>query len=258
MKQVQFRNQIKGTRGYGTIMLKGIATDTEYFLYDTRNLNKILILTIQDFTTKSYKVEETTELTDKEVWILEEYAGCLTDFNYFKRRKDEFEAEILGLANNNEQLAVSDLLTSFETYANCKDEYEYTLKRVVELNKKLEEVEKSLITYLSERKTPKKLDFIELIQDKTDTKLVNNQLVLTFEGQVPLRDLAHLLSHNGVMFNTDGLLEVELKTEGNMNDINYKVEVFYNIVQPLTKSLTNELIEEFNEATKILSNLDNK
>ena len=93
MKQVQITSLIKGTKDYGSVVLKGIATDTNYFVYDTRNPIQILTLTIKDFTTKSYKVEETHELTDKEVWILEEYVDYLTDYNYFKRRKDKFEAE---------------------------------------------------------------------------------------------------------------------------------------------------------------------
>jgi hypothetical protein len=259
MKQVQITSLIKGTKDYGSVVLKGIATDTNYFVYDTRNPIQILTLTIKDFTTKSYKVEETHELTDKEVWILEEYVDYLTDYNYFKRRKDEFEAEILGLANNNEQLAVIDLLASFETYANCKDEYEYTLKRVVELNNKLEEIEKGLIHYLNELADTdsKEVNFIELINSKTGTYLDGTQLNLTIEGHAPLKELSNVLAFNSVMFNTDGLLKLELITEGMIDDLNFRVEVTYPIVEPLTRSLTNELIEEFKEAAKFLKTLNN-
>lgn len=258
MKQVQFRNKIKGTRGYNEIFLTGILLNGMYVVYDCKNTSQILTIPEHDSSTNSYTIEVITDLPTKDVCFLEDYVACLENVNYFINRRDVFEDGLDKLMGNPEKLSVLELVDKFAEYANCKEDYNYTLNNIEHFKKQLKDLEKEFVTYKNKRPLTNQEELINVIQNKTDAYLVNNVLLLTFEGQVPLRDLAHLLSHNGVMFNTDGLLEVELKTEGNMNDINYKVEVFYNIVQPLTKSLTNELIEEFNEATKILSNLDNK
>jgi hypothetical protein len=254
MKQVQLRNINKESDNYNKIVCKGLMSDNGNQLYLLDSVEKLNLfdMAIKDLNSRFVDLEGTNDLTDIELGFLDEFANCVTTLKYYNRKKDYFENEGKRLASNEDNLTLLDLLECYKELDACKEDYIQGLTRIDEINKQLEELQKSFSNYLSNTKEDSDIDLLELILTNTPTYLDKDQLKLSVSGHAPLVDLTKVLAYNGELFNTESLFGLVVDIKGITTDVDFTLTFTYNLLEPLTYAVATKVIKEFKATSEFL------